>query len=49
MGKIYWKSWIKRNWWKILLPVIVPIGLCILWYIKKHQEFNRSLEWIKEK
>ena len=48
MGKIYWKSWLKRHWWKLLLPVILPMALYALWYIKKHHEYKEVLNYAME-
>jgi len=44
-----WKYWIKKHWWKILIPVIVPVGLYILWWIKKHQETKEMFSDLSER
>ena len=33
-----WKYWIKKHWWKIIFIVLIPLGLCILWWIKNRQK-----------
>lgn len=40
-----WKKWIKRHWWKILIPVIVPVGIIILRYIDKISEVKEIIEY----
>ncbi|EMR74949.1 hypothetical protein MBGDF03_01087 [Thermoplasmatales archaeon SCGC AB-540-F20] len=31
-----WKKWIKKHWWKALIPVTVPVGIIILRHINKN-------------
>lgn len=44
-----WKYWIKKHWWKPVLIVAIPVGLYILWWIKKHNESKDMFEDLSEK
>ena len=39
------KKWIKKHWWKILIPIIVPVGIIILRYINKISEAKEIIEY----
>ncbi len=41
---MYWKKWFKKNWWIVLLPIIVPAGIIILKYINKISEIREIIE-----
>ncbi|MBA7496682.1 hypothetical protein ES702_07291 [subsurface metagenome] len=46
---MYWKSWIKKHWWKILIPFIVAIVLYARWYMKIHNEYKKLYNYVGEK
>ena len=41
---MYWKKWFKKNWWILLLPIIVPAGIIILKYVNKISEIKGIIE-----
>ena len=40
-----WKKWIKKHWWKALIPVTVPAGIIILRHINKISEVKEIIEY----
>jgi len=40
-----WKKWIKKHWWKALIPVTVPVGIIILRHIDKISEVKEIIEY----
>ena len=40
-----WKKWIKKHWWKTLIPITVPVGIIILRHINKISEVKEIIEY----
>jgi hypothetical protein len=40
-----WKKWIKKHWWKSLIPVFGPTGIIILSYIDKISDVKEIIEY----
>lgn len=38
------KTWIKKHWWKILIPLLIPIAIIIFRYIKTKNMAEKYIE-----